>query len=221
MTRPRATAAVTPTLARKRVAIATAALVLSAGPLSAAAQADAEQVHWGVGVGKSRYDWTNAPASAGGSFCGNQFLLTCRDDPIGFKGFVGYNFSPRLAAELMYYSPGAASVKFDSVLGGVQEQKVILRGFALSAVGTVPLGPAFVSGRVGVAASTITRKDELPGRQFSSDHSTAQPTIGAGFGFKIWRNTALRIDWDRFRGKTEIGEKFEADFFTLNFMVRQ
>jgi opacity protein-like surface antigen len=219
MIRLRAIAADALTTTRARAARVAAAVAFCAVPLAAAAQADEEQVYWGLGIGQSSYDWKNPPAGVS-EFCGNVGQLSCRDDPIGFKGFIGYNFRKSLGVELMYYSPGAASQKFDSSLGGVLEQKVVLRGFALSAVGTLPLGPAFISGRAGVAASTITRKDELFGQQQSSDNTTAQPTIGAGFGFKVWRNTALRLDWDRVRGKTAGGEKFDADFFTLNFMMR-
>ena len=197
-------------------AIALGALQLHTPAL---AQADMETSYAGLGVGMASYKFRNSPAG-GSDFCGFANLLSCEDSPVGFKGFVGYNLTRNLGVELSYYNAGRASVTYDGGLLGTVNQKVILNGYSLSAVGTLPLGAAFVAGRLGVSAATVARKDEIGGQSTQVDRSRAQVAIGVSGGATVWRNVAVRLDWDRYRGETRFGEKFEADLITINALYR-
>jgi hypothetical protein len=185
----------------------------------ARAQADREVAYAGLGAGIGNYKWRNNPGG-GNDICGFAGQISCEDSPVGFKAFVGYNLSPYLGVEGGYYNAGRANLTFSAPVVGTINQKVILNGYSLSAVGTLPFGPAFVSGRVGVAAATISRKDEILGSSELVDRTKAQAIYGVGGGFKVWRQVSVRLDWDRVRGETRLNEKFEADLITLNVMYR-
>ena len=187
------------------------------------AQANAGSAYAGGGVGQGRYKWTNNPAG-GSDFCVDASAVatvSCKDKPIGYKAFVGYNINAYLGVEGTYYRAGTGDLTYTDSTPSTIKQRVILNGFGLSAVGTLPLGPAFVSGRVGVAAATVTRQDDQDGARFyEADRTKAAPIFGASVGSTIWRSVAVRLDWDRVRGKTAFDEKFEADLFTFNLMYR-
>ncbi len=84
----------------------------------------------------------------------------------------------------------------------------------------VPLGRAFVAGRAGYAAASAERSDEFAGVSDGSTKSRAEPIVGAAIGAEVWRNLSVRFDWDRVRGRTKAGEKFEADLLSLSVSYR-
>ncbi len=194
------------------------AFLFCSAPISA--QANDERSYVGLGLGQSTYGWRNN-STGGSDFCPvGATVINCEDSPTGYKVFLGYNFTPYLGGELSYYNAGKGSILLDDP-GNSIRQLVILNGGAVSAVGTLPLGPAFVSARVGIAASTVSRKDNQAGaRIYSADRTKASPIIGLGMGATVWRSLALRLDWDRVRAETAFNEKFEADLYTLNVMYR-
>lgn len=197
-------------------AVMCAAALLTARP--ALAQADEQVSYGGGGAGLANYKFRNSPAG-GSDFC-FPGTLACEDSPAGFKIFAGHNLTRVLGVELSYYNAGRASITYTDPLLGTVNQKVILNGLSLSAVGTLPLGAAFVSGRLGVSAATVARKDEVGGQSSQVDRSRAQVALGVSGGATVWRNVAVRLDWDRYRGETRFGEKFEADLITLNALYR-
>ena len=82
-------------------------------------------------------------------------------------------------------------------------------------VGAVPLGPVNLNARVGWAATTITRKDDVDGVIVArGDHSRGEPLFGAGIDFRVWRGMFVRLDWDHSRASTDLGEDFKADLYS-------
>lgn len=187
------------------------------------AQAAAKQGYIGLGLGQSQYRWTNSGAS-NDNFCFESNAVTindCNDSPTGYKVFAGYNFNTYLGAELTYYRAGNAEIIWTNSTPVTLRQRVNLNGFGVSAVGTLPLGPAFVSARVGVAAATVSRHDDVAGTLiYRDDRSKTQPIFGLAIGTTAWRSLAVRLDWDRVRAVTAFDEKFEADLYTFNLMYR-
>lgn len=84
----------------------------------------------------------------------------------------------------------------------------------------VPVGRAFVAARAGYAAASAERSDEIGGVGNRSTKSRGEPVIGAAIGAEVWRNLSVRLDWDRMRGRTQAGEKFEADLLSLGLSYR-
>lgn len=209
------------TAPRRRLAPSLAALaaVATLWHAPACAQAEREIAYAGLGIGQSNYKWRNNPSGSTG-ICGAIGQISCEDKPVAFKLFVGYNLTDNFGIEGAYYDAGRASLTYADPLFGSINQKAILNGYSVSAVGTLPVGRAFVSGRIGVAASTLIRKDEAVGIGIREQRTKPQPTLGVGGGFTLWRSIAARLDWDRYRGESARGERFEADVVTLNLFYR-
>jgi hypothetical protein len=169
----------------------------------------------GVNIGQADYRWRNPPAGASEDLC-SPGLLECRNDPIGWKAYAGYMFLPWVGVEASVYSMGDARVKGDLGGGAILEQTIRVEGYALSAVGALPLGPVTLNARGGYAASTGTRTDTLNGTGVGrTQKSRAEPIFGVGVGLRAWRGLFVRLDWDRARARTVFGEKFEADLYSL------
>jgi len=139
-------------------------LVLGAAPLACAAQALSDRVdilkdsYFGLNVGKANYKFRNPSGPTVDRFC-NVGTVDCRKDPIGWKLTAGYMIWRFFGIEATAFNMGQAHDKSDLGGGNVLEQKVQIRGFGLSAVGAIPLGPVSLNARAGLAASTLVRKD--------------------------------------------------------------
>jgi opacity protein-like surface antigen len=198
------------------LAAATGVAALLAAP-AAQAQAPAKGVYAGFNAGQANYKWRNPPAGASTDICSSPGLLDCDEKPAGYKLYAGYNINSWLGVEGVYYYHGRSRIRFDA-LGTIVDQSILLNGFGANLVATAPLGNAFISGRVGYAAATSTRKDTVLGQTDTHERSEGQPMLGAAVGFKVWRNLVVRADWDRVRGETSFNEKFESDLFSVGVM---
>jgi hypothetical protein len=47
-----------------------------------------------------------------------------------------------------------------------------------------------------------------------AEKTRAEPIFGAGIGVRVWRGMFVRLDWDRARARTSVGEKFQADLYS-------
>lgn len=216
-----------------RIGLPLAALIAAATICHAPAhaQADPKGSYVGLGAGQGSYKWRNPTPAANGSLCGFSNLTLCRDSPVGFKGFIGYNVTRFWGVEAMYFNAGKATIEYDQTflvsLGppvvttvGRVSDRVILSGFGVSAVGTLPVGPAFISGRIGMTTTTASTKKEVFGQSTLQDRSRGRATLGVGAGANFWRQLGVRLDWDRVSGENSGGAKFEADLITLNLIYR-
>jgi hypothetical protein len=90
-----------------------------------------------------------------------------------------------------------------------------VEGYGRSAVGGAQFGPVSVSARARYAASTGMRNDDVesPGIGERSEKSRAEPIFGADVAFHVWRGLVVRLDRDRARARTAVGEKFHADLY--------
>jgi OmpA-OmpF porin, OOP family len=183
----------------------------------ALAQAPAKSAYVGFNAGQSDYKWRNPSPGFGSNLCNTTGLIDCDEKPAGYKVYAGYNINHWLGVEGVYYYHGRARIQFDAG-GAAVEQSILLNGYGLSLVATAPLGQAFVSGRIGYAAATNTRKDTALGNTSTHERSEGQPILGAAVGIKVWRNLVVRGDWDRVRGETSFNERFQSDLFSLGVM---
>ena len=70
------------------------------------------------------------------------------DDDTAWKAFVGWRMNPFFALELAYIDFGGPSDRFDGS-GSSGDFAVDLSGFAPYVIGTIPLGPVELFGKVG------------------------------------------------------------------------
>jgi len=119
-----------------------------------------------------------------------------------FKLYGGYRLNRNFAAEL-------SGVRLGKLSGPLGEAKA--SGYALDAVGLLPLSPAWTAlGRVGAARI----KTSAGG---ASDRNTV-PKFGLGAQYQLNTNTALRGEWERYR-LDAFGAKSNVDTFSLGAQV--
>jgi len=203
-----------------------AMLMFAAAPLLCSAQQPGDRpsplanTYISFNVGMSKYKFSDPPAGAGSDLC-FPGSFDCRDNPVGWKAQVGYMLWPYFGFEVVGYSMGDAKLKVDLGGGQILEQTIRLEGYAFNLVGAAPLGPVTLNGRLGLAAASATRKDELNGANVGrSTKSRAEPLFGAGVAVRVFRGMFVSLDWDHARGRTTVGEKFEADMLSAGVGYR-
>jgi OOP family OmpA-OmpF porin len=139
------------------------------------------------------------------------------DDDTGWKVLAGYRFNRFVALEGAYVDFGRQSDTFD--VGGTSgDFTAHLSGFSPQLVGTIPMGPVELSGKVGVyfididLGADIDSVDEL---DFDSNTSEENFMYGVGIGATFFErlNAKLEYEWiDIGRG-----DKANALFATGNW----
>ena len=139
------------------------------------------------------------------------------DDDTGWKVLAGYRFNRFISLEGAYVDFGRQSDTFD-VAGSSGDFTAELSGFSPQLVGTIPMGPVELYGKVGVyfididLAADIDSPDEL---DFDSNTSEEDFMYGVGIGATFFErlNAKLEYEWiDIGRG-----DKANALFATGNW----
>jgi OOP family OmpA-OmpF porin len=139
------------------------------------------------------------------------------DDDTGWKVLAGYRFNRFVALEGAYVDFGRQSDTFE--LGGSSgDFTAELSGFSPQLIGTIPLGPVELSGKIGVyfididLAADIDSVDEL---DFDSNTSEENFMYGVGIGATFFErlNAKLEYEWIDIGG----GDKGNALFATGNW----
>jgi opacity protein-like surface antigen len=179
---------------------------------------DDGRAYLGGSFGKSALKWGNPPAPTNGDFCPVD-AERCVDGPTGFKFFVGQMLTPRLGVEFTYYNTGDGDARSGSG-GALVATAVRLDGLALQGTAVLPLGPAFVQGRLGVAVARTTSDLVIGSVQRSDDKTRIEPVAGVGLGWNFSKAGAVRLDYDYLRGRTDFGNKFTANLISLGALMR-
>jgi len=204
--------------------IAMGALVLLAAS-SAAAQDP--KGYLGAGLGASKYS---------GICDGLPPQFSCDDQGFGGKVFAGYMFLPFLGVEGSYYNFGHGSTPAYIVnpppgtVSLTGEADVKSYAFAISLVGRLPLGPAFIDGRVGYAGVTASLSGSAPVRNTTTGavtyydaatrDSSGQVIYGAALGYNFGAAWTVRLDWDRTKGNDGRNPEFDIDLYSLGVAYR-
>jgi OOP family OmpA-OmpF porin len=139
------------------------------------------------------------------------------DDDTGWKVLAGYRFNRFVSLEGAYVDFGRQSDTFD-VGGSSGDFTAHLSGFSPQLIGTIPMGPVELTGKVGVyfididLDADIDNVDEL---DFDSNTSEENFMYGVGIGATFFErlNAKLEYEWiDIGRG-----DKANALFATGNW----
>ena len=155
-----------------------AALILTL--VSTAAFADNDSGFY-VGVGAGQFN-VEADTVAIGDFEG---------DDTTYKVFAGYRFNPYIGIELDYIdlgNPGdqGANFSFDSKING----------FAPYVIGTIPLGPIELFGRVGYYFYDIETTGRIGAVVQSVEDSSEELVYGAGLGITFFEHLHARLEYE-------------------------
>lgn len=121
------------------------------------------------------------------------------DDDTSWKAFVGYRFSPYFAIEGAYVDFGGPSDR-STASGSSGDYKVELSGFAPYVIGTLPLGPVELFGKVGYYFYDVditADLDDLGGDVFSSSDSGEDLLYGFGVGMTFFEHLNARLEYEK------------------------
>jgi OmpA-OmpF porin, OOP family len=145
--------------------------------------------------------------------CGG--AATCDQTDTALRIFLGYQFTPNIAAEIGYADLGKSKIGDPSV---PFSDDVKATAWDLSAVGLWPLANQFsILGRLGI----FHGETKVSGTDDFKDTKTGV-LWGLGGQFDLNKNLGFRAEWNRYSkmGGDNFGEKFNVDVFNVSALWR-
>ena len=145
--------------------------------------------------------------------CGG--AATCDQTDTALRIFLGYQFTPNIAAELGYSDLGKSKIA-DPSFGSAD---VKATAWDLSAVGLWPLANQFsLLGRLGI----FHGETKLSGDLGDAKDTKTGLLWGLGGQFDLNKNLGFRAEWNRYSklGGDNFGEKFNVDVFNVSALWR-
>lgn len=176
-----------------RAGWAVAALSLGVTPLAVAQLPDnTGGPYVGVGWGQFNADIDNL--SDAGTTAGN--IIDSDDN--AWKAFAGWRFNPYIGLELAYVDLGSPTDRFQGS-GSNGNYRLDVSGFAPYVIGTVPLGPVELFGKVGYYFYDVDLRVDLdaPGPDIDSGSSRQDFVYGAGAGLTFLEHLHVRAEYER------------------------
>lgn len=176
-----------------------ASFALGAVPTVALAQ----DANWfvGFGIGQMKTDGACPVNAAPGT--------DCEEKNTSWKIVGGYQFNTYLGVELGLDDFG----NLPASVSGIGSASVSFRIFELTLVGTLPLSQrTSVYAKAGIFQWNADYDFEVGNSAFG-DASGKDYTYGLGVKYQLTRNTALRLEWQRYNnvGDPATTGKFNAD----------
>lgn len=132
-------------------------------------------------------------------------------DDNAWKVFGGWRFNPYVAVELDYIDFGGPEDEVRSS-GSSGDYRVELSGLAPYLVGTLPLGPVELFGKLGYYYYDVDLGLDLDDADFDSSHSGNDFAYGVGVGFTVLERLYLRAEYE----KVDLDFADDADAFWLS-----
>jgi OOP family OmpA-OmpF porin len=137
--------------------------------------------------------------------------VSCDDTDTAWKGFVGYQFTRYIGAELGWVDFGKATAS-----AGGFSAKADARGLELVAVASYPFTQQFaVYGKLGGIRSRVS----ITGPGVGVTDNSTDFTYGAGLRYNFVRNFAARLEWQRYQnvGSSTTGSD-DIDLFSIGLL---
>jgi hypothetical protein len=129
----------------------------------------------------------------------DEALQTLDDDDNSWKAFVGWRFNKFLSLEAAYIDFGSVKDDFD-VSGSSGDYSLSMAGFAPYVIGTIPLGPVEIFGKVGYYFYDVDAKldiDQPLSPDFDSDSSEDDLMYGFGVGATFFQHLNARLEYEK------------------------
>ncbi len=176
----------------RRAGFGAALLSLAMVPaISAQAQENTGGPYLGVGWSQFNVDVDNL--SDAGTTAGN--IIDSDDN--AWKAFVGWRFNPYFGLELAYVDLGAPSDRFEGS-GTRGNYELDISGFTPYLIGTIPLGPVELFGKVGYYFYDVDLQLDLdsPGPDIDSSSSRQDFVYGGGIGMTFAEHLHVRAEYE-------------------------
>jgi OOP family OmpA-OmpF porin len=118
------------------------------------------------------------------------------DDNI-WKAYGGWRFNPYIAVELAYIDFGNPGDRFEGT-GSDGNYRLDISGFAPYVIGTIPIGPVELFGKVGYYFYDIDARVDFdsPGPDIDSSASESDFLYGLGLGVTVLEHLNLRAEYE-------------------------
>jgi OOP family OmpA-OmpF porin len=174
------------------------AAVFSVTSITLSSIAQAQGWYAGVGFGQSKADIE----------CDLDITCSSDDTDTGWKLFVGNRFSPNAAVEFGYLNFGEAKINGTDSFFGSAGATIESSGFNMALVGFLPIGKSVnLIGKVGLFRWDLDASVSTSIGAGDSSESGIDPMFGIGASFDLGKDTAVRIEWERF---TDVGDENET-----------
>lgn len=179
----------------KKAILATTLLAATLGCGSAMAQED-NPTGFYVGGGFGRF---NLDVDSVGDF-GAGVRSAAKDNSGTWKLFAGYRFMPFLALEAAYVDLGNPGDNISSS-GGNGRYRLQADGFQPSLIGSIPVGPVELFGKVGYYYYDVDVRTNLNtgGSGFVTGHSRNDFVYGGGVGMTFLDHLHVRAEYERLK----------------------
>jgi hypothetical protein len=119
------------------------------------------------------------------------------DDDTAWKAFVGWRMNPYFAVEVAYVDFGRPSDRFETS-GSSGDFAADISGFAPYVIGTVPVGPLELFGKIGYYFYDVDASVDLDnGPDFDSSSSEQDLSWGGGIGMTFFERLNARLEYER------------------------
>lgn len=121
------------------------------------------------------------------------------DDDTAWKAFAGYRFGPFIAVEAAYIDFGTPNSR-SSASGSSGDFRVDVSGFAPYVIGTVPLGPVELFGKIGYYIYDVDLAvdiDDPLAPDVDSSRSDEDLLYGGGVGITLFKRLNARLEYER------------------------
>ena len=119
------------------------------------------------------------------------------DSDTAWKAFVGWRMNPYFSLEVAYVDFGGPSDRFETS-GSGGDFRADISGFEPSILGTIPLGPVELFGKLGYLFYDVDASVDLDnGPDFDSSSSENDFTYGAGVGMTFFERLHARLEYQR------------------------
>ena len=129
----------------------------------------------------------------------DEAVETLDDDDNAWKAFVGWRMNPYFALELAYIDFGRPSDRFDAS-GTSGDFEVDLSGFAPYLIGTIPVGPVELFGKVGYYFYDIDFRVDVDDPTFPDVDGGASDEdllYGFGVGMTFFERLNARLEYEK------------------------
>ena len=129
----------------------------------------------------------------------NNALERLDDDDTAWKAFVGWRFNPYIGLELSYIDFGNPN-GHASASGSSGDYSADLSGFAPYIIGSFPLGPVELFGKVGYYFYDLKLSadiDDVTDPQFRSKKSDEDLVYGFGAGVTFFEHLHARLEYEK------------------------
>ncbi len=122
-----------------------------------------------------------------------------KDDDTAWKAFAGYRVNPYLSLELAYIDFGNPNGRA-TASGSSGDYQVKLSGFAPYVIGTIPLGPIELFGKIGYYFYDVDLTADIDNPlapDFHSSSSDEDLLYGFGAGITLFDHLHARLEYER------------------------